>query len=230
MKPLTSRRILIASGPTSAPLDDVRFITNRSTGRLGAVIARALSDAGADVVQLAGEASVTALDMGTVQDRIEVERFFTVDDLKNVLRARLTQERVDAVIMAAAVLDYIPIESTQGKHRSDLDEWTVTLRRGEKIIERIQEWAPQTVLVGFKLESRISLEALTDRAGDLLERANAKLVIANRIEEIGADKHVGYFVTRNELGEATLSEPLPTREAIAQGLVAWLARQFNSER
>ncbi len=220
---LKQRTILLTSGPTSAPLDAVRYITNRSSGRLGSVIARELSRAGANVIQLAGENSLTAHDVAAGEDlQVEVERFHTVKQLKNQLQDHLQHNRVDAVLMAAAVLDYIPAEPVRGKHSSQEEEWIIRLKRGEKLIEQLRTWSPHPVIVGFKLESGISLDQLVQRSKNLMDRSDAAMVLANLAEEVSEDKHTGYLIQREEDNRLRVSEPLTNRQAIAHALIEQL--------
>ena len=227
---LFDKQFLLTSGPTFAPIDAVRSITNHSSGRLGSAIAFALLRQGAEVHQLAGETSLTPLELDPDQDlsRLRVTRFRTVPELKELIRRTLSDHPIQAVLMAAAVLDYIPIAPVEGKKASNEEEWVVRLRRGEKIIEQIRSWSPDVLIVGFKLESRISREELTARAWGLLVRSDAKWVVANRLEEIRSDHHVGYIVERRD-GEDrySVSSPLNTREAIAEALVERLAATLN---
>ncbi|MFB3786516.1 MAG: phosphopantothenoylcysteine decarboxylase [bacterium] len=230
---LPGKRVLITSGPTFAPLDAVRSITNRSTGRLGCAIAQSLLKHGAHVVFLAGETSQVPEPVppsGENQPTLLVERFATVPDLKRLMLHCLAAQRFDAVVMAAAVLDYYPVENVVGKKRSDDEEWIVRLRRGEKIIEQIKSWAPDVFLVGFKLESLIGPEELITRAGDLLKRGRADLVVANRLEDIEANRHVACLVESDPAGKGfRTSEFLHTREAIADHLAARLAERLSSK-
>lgn len=224
MNCLYGKSILIASGPTSAPLDDVRSITNKSSGRLGSVIAKTLHERGAIVEQLAGQGSLTAHSLYPDKqlDSLTVTTFETVYELKLALQARLQNNSIDAVIMAVAVLDYIP-ERVEGKKHSSDETWTVTFRRVEKLIEQIQHWAPKTAIIGFKLESRISLDELKQRAEDLISRSKAKVVIANRLEDVGEQSHIAYMMLPTESGLA-VSEALQSREQIAERLAMQLER------
>lgn len=228
MQDLTGKSLVITSGPTFAPIDAVRSLTNRSTGRLGSVIASTLARRGAKIHLLAGETSLTPSQLYPTENlwSINERRFTTVDQLRDTLRQIVTEEPIQAVLMAAAVLDYIPVGLVEGKKRSDDDEWIIRLKRGEKIIEHIHEWAPDVFLVGFKLEAKISLDDLTERAGDLMRRSGAKLVVANRVEEIGGDRHIAYLVAENPDGGYSASAPLLTREAIGEALADYLAARI----
>jgi phosphopantothenoylcysteine synthetase/decarboxylase len=227
MKPLTNRTILLTSGPTYAFIDAVRVISNRSSGRLGSTIASTLVQSGAHVIQLSGELSVSARDMYSNTDTslLEVHRYGTVEQLKDLMQHQIKVHAPDAVIMAAAVLDYIPEQQEMGKKRSDADEWTVRFKRGEKLIEQIRRWDSRTLIVGFKLETNLTLEALTQRAEDLIKRSDAALVVANRLEEIDESRHVAYIMERSG-SEIRISEPLNTREEIARMLTQRLAERL----
>lgn len=230
MRDLTGKTVVITSGPTFAPIDAVRAITNRSTGRLGSTIAYTLMQRGARILFLAGETSLTPalLYPGEDVSSIILGRFTTVPQLRDQLRKTLMSHPVDVVIMAAAVLDYLPVAVQEGKKRSSEDEWVIRLQRGEKIIEQIRDWAPDVFLVGFKLEARISLEELIERSDDLMRRSGAGLVVANRIEDISSERHVAYLIepgSRSDPGR--VSEPLETRERIAQSLADRLALRLK---
>jgi len=233
MQYLENKTILIASGPTFAPIDAVRSLTNRSTGRLGSVIAYTLMKCGAKIRFLAGESSLTPTLLYPVKNTsgIEIEHFTTVPQLKECIQRNLSEYPIDAVLMAAAVLDYIPVDVQQGKQRSDQDEWTIRLKRGEKIIESICQWSPEVFLVGFKLEAKISLDDLTERAADLMQRSKAKLVVANRVEDIEGEQHVAYLIEQDKAsGNYRASSPLLTRETIADGLADKLENYFAAQR
>ncbi|MBN2328722.1 MAG: phosphopantothenoylcysteine decarboxylase [Candidatus Omnitrophica bacterium] len=228
MQDLENKTILIASGPTFAPIDAVRGVANRSTGRLGSAIARELARRGARIHFLAGEGSMTPSLLDPDADRalIREKRFLTVDQLSQAIRHSLARRHFDAVLMAAAVLDYIPAGVVEGKKKSDADEWIVRLKRGEKIIEKIREWAPEVFLVGFKLEAGVSLEELIERSADLMKRSGAGLVVANRVEEIGGGRHVAFLIDQDREGGHQASAPLLTREDIANSLGDYLAQHL----
>lgn len=225
----TEKTILITSGPTFAPIDAVRSITNRSTGRLGSAIAYHLCQFGANVILLAGETSMTPLDCysGFQSNNLSIQKFYTVEELKNLIMSNLRQKKIDAVLMAAAVLDYIPVVHETGKHKSDRDEWTIPLKRGEKIIESIKSWSPESILVGFKLETKISLEELIRQAGNLIERSRSDFVVANRLEEIDSNRHVAYLIEPGEQpGGYRSSNPLYTRDDISLAIARKLDERW----
>jgi phosphopantothenoylcysteine synthetase/decarboxylase len=212
MTALSGKKIILASGPTFAPIDAVRSITNRSTGRLGCAIANSLIRAGADILFLQGETSASPSNPfpDARKECLHVESFYTVQDLKQLLRKHIESGQFDAVIMAAAVLDYIP-EPCEGKKSSQDEQWTVTFHRGEKLIERIRDWSSSITIVGFKLESQISMPDLTSRAMNLMERSGAEIVVANRVEEVGDHTHIAYIIHKDDT-HVSVSSSLQSRE------------------
>ena len=165
-----------------------------------------------------GTGSVTpASSSGLRLDEIE-----TIDEAWKRLNYHLKNQRIFAVIMAMAVLDYRPKETTRQKLPSEREEMTLTLVKCPKLIERIKEVSPDIFLVGFKLEAGISEDDLFGRAEDLARRAGCDLVVANRIDDIRPDKHVAWFVGLGETGRE-ITGPYETPQEIAQALADRLA-------
>lgn len=233
MKALQGKTILIASGPTFAPIDAVRSITNHSSGRLGSEIGYQLHKAGADIVFLAGDSSVTPKEIysDNTLESVQIHSFRTVPDLKVLLQSHISSQPIDVVIMAAAVLDYLPSEPRRNKQSSQDDEWVITLKRGEKLIEQIQHWDDSITIVGFKLESGISELELQEKALELMERSGAKFVVGNLIEGINAEKHLGHIYQRTDSHcEVTVSNQLNTKREIAETLKDCLSEYFQSSK
>lgn len=227
---LAGKKIVVASGPTSAPIDDVRILTNRSSGRLGSSITHALAKEGARVVQLCGTPSVSVQDMVSddAASSVSIQRYETVDELRSRIQETL-QSCPDAFLMASAVLDYIPAEPVQGKKSSSENEWIIRLVRNEKLIENIRIWSPDTLLVGFKLESQISQSDLIGRAVDLATRSRAAMVVANRLQDINDSEHTAVLVEPRPGDSPWVSEALQSRERIAARLVERLAHHLGEE-
>jgi phosphopantothenoylcysteine synthetase/decarboxylase len=194
---LVGKRILITSGPTRGPLDAVRYITNKSTGRLGAILAREALSRGARVTFVYGKGSLTpdAEELGPEElSRLKVIEIETVPQLADLMRDELGQGRYDAVLHSMAVLDYVPESYAEEKTRSGQDEWWIKLVRTPKVIKLIKELQPRTVLVGFKLEVDKSEEELIQIAHESLLANRADLVLANDLHQIEQGHHVGYIV------------------------------------
>jgi phosphopantothenoylcysteine synthetase/decarboxylase len=190
---LTGRRLLITSGPTWAAIDAVRYIGNRSSGRLGSCIAREALGRGAAVTVVAGPGSVTPACEGlTLQERarLRIVRIESVPDLIEAVEAELTgPQPPDAVVHAMAVLDYVPAQPSVAKTPSGREEWQVRLVRTPKVIRIIRDKAPGACLVEFKLEVDRTEEQLREAALASLRANGADLVVANDLNRIDADRH-----------------------------------------
>lgn len=216
---LRSRRLLITSGPTRANLDAVRFISNRSTGRLGSAIAREALERGARVTLVAGPDSRRP----EPRDGLDVACIETVDDLVQTLNDRLGEGEYDAIVHAMAVLDYVPASPEEGKVRSGRDEWTLRLEKTPKVIQKIRYHAPGALLVGFKLEVGTDEEGLRRAAADTMEKSGADLLVANDLEDIGADRHPALILDPEG---RILAEP-ETKEGIARSLCDLVAGRLS---
>lgn len=189
---LDEKSILITSGPTRGLIDRVRFVSNRSSGRLGCAIAEAAAAEGAKVTFIRGEGSTAPGANAHVAKLLTVE---TVGDLAEVLED-LRGERFDVVVHAMAVLDYEPEAFLGEKVRSGMEEWVVRLRPTPKIIAKVREYWPSAVLVGFKLEAGASDEELEKRGSDFMGQAACDVVVANDLDAVGGDRHRACIIYR----------------------------------
>ncbi|HYM91406.1 MAG TPA: phosphopantothenoylcysteine decarboxylase [bacterium] len=218
---LSGRRILVTSGPTRAPLDAVRFLTNKSTGRLGALIAEAAVQAGADVTFVYGRGSDTPAVRGGHQDHLRLLSVDTVDDLIAVFKKELPTG-YDAVVHAMAVLDFEPAEVREEKTSSDLSEWVVRLTPTPKASRLVKTLAPKTCFVGFKLEVGKERDELLEISSAWAAKNGADLVVANDLRDIEGGLHIGYLI-RNGMVEAIAEG----KEAIARVVVDFLGRSLK---
>jgi len=207
---LEGKRLLITSGPTRGHIDRVRFITNKSTGRLGVLIAEEALEAGAQVTFIYGKGSLTP-DPHAHLRLIEIQ---TVGEVLVAAQQELTSGHYDAIIHLMAVLDYEPVEFVPDKTPSGREEWVVPLKPTPKVIARMKEWAPDALLVGFKLEDHVSDEELITAARALAERTGAALVVANNLTEIEQGHHRTLFVA----SDGSLLAEVVGKEAIAEEL------------
>jgi phosphopantothenoylcysteine decarboxylase/phosphopantothenate--cysteine ligase len=146
-------KILVTAGATREPLDEVRFISNVSSGRTGAILADALAGFGHDVALLRGEGSARPQQ---VQD---CEKFSSCADLLAKLQTRLGTDTYDAVVMTAAVADYRPDTAQVGKIRSDSAELAIRLVRNPKILPQLKSMSKRPLrVIGFKFTVGASLD------------------------------------------------------------------------
>lgn len=208
-------KIIITAGGTSEKIDDVRTITNSSTGRLGYAIGKAFVRKYGDELEriyyLHGTRAAYVED-----DKVEPVKIGGVLDLQEELRKLLTEEKIDAVVHAMAVSDYIVNEVTTldkirgtedpenkadlsgNKISSDIDDLVIHMKKSPKVINSIKKFSPDTVLVGFKLLSGVPHEELIDVGYALMKKNSCDFVLANDLKEIGEDFHKGYLIHRDK--------------------------------
>jgi phosphopantothenate---cysteine ligase (CTP) len=146
-------KILVTAGATREPFDEVRFISNVSSGKTGAILADGLASFGHDVTLLRGEGSAKP------QQVTDCEKFSSCADLLAKLQHRLGTGAYDAVVMTAAVADYRPDTTQSGKIHSDTEERVVRLVRNPKILPQLKSMSPRPMrVVGFKFTVGADLE------------------------------------------------------------------------
>lgn len=182
---LTGKRVLVTAGPTRGSIDDVRFITNRSSGTLGVLIAQELWLRGADVTLIYGPGKAVPPPFLNV---IPVET--AGEMLHKTLEALETKH--DAAIFTAAVLDFAPADAVKGKLPTK--ELTVTLVPTPKIIREVHCRHPALPLVGFKLEAGMTIDALLEKAWKEMDAQGSCLLVANRLEDIGDGFHRAFIL------------------------------------
>jgi phosphopantothenoylcysteine decarboxylase / phosphopantothenate---cysteine ligase len=175
---LAGRRILVTAGGTREPVDSVRFVGNRSSGRMGVALAEEARRRGAEVIVLAANLSLH------IPHGIEVIPTPTADSMRE---AALALPDVDVLLLAAAVADYRPAETLAGKRAKDERAWTLELQPTEDIAKTLGERKRDgQVLVAFGAEH--GQEGL-ERKRAMLETKNADLVVFNDVgrSDIGFD-------------------------------------------
>jgi phosphopantothenoylcysteine decarboxylase/phosphopantothenate--cysteine ligase len=169
-KNLQGKKILVTAGPTQEPIDAVRFISNRSSGKMGFAIANAAALRGAEVTLVSGPVSLQTPRNVT---RVDVE---TAGDMLKVVQHHLSRQ--DAVIMAAAVADFTPRHSWKQKmKKEDVQEreLILALEKTEDILESLGRKKNGKVLVGFALETHDDVR----NAKEKLKRKHLDLVVLN---------------------------------------------------
>jgi len=179
--PLRGARVLVTAGPTFEDLDPVRFIGNRSSGRMGYAIAAEAARRGAQVVLVTGPTSIEPPAVA------EVVRVRSAVDMHRAVFERV--DRSDVVVMAAAVADYAAADPAAQKITKTGETLTVTLKRNPDILEdlgrRRSTSGARPLLVGFAAET----EDVVARARAKRERKHADLIVANDVsrEDAGFD-------------------------------------------
>jgi phosphopantothenoylcysteine decarboxylase/phosphopantothenate--cysteine ligase len=206
---------LVTAGPTEEPIDDVRFLGNRSSGRMGLAIAVALADLGWRV-----RLAVGPIRVATPSHRnIEVVPFRTSRDLETLLRAELPQ--AELVVMAAAVADYRPITVSTGKMRRTADGLTLALEGVPDLLATTRDARRAGSRVfGFALEPA---ERLRTSALEKLERKDLTGIVANPLETMDAPNIDGTLFLRDG---RVLS---PGMRLLKDAFARWLAQQLTRQ-
>lgn len=181
---LAGRRVLVSAGGTREPLDAVRFLGNRSSGRMGVALAEESRKRGGDVTLLAANLTVPA------PGGVEVVETPTAAAM---LEAALARRDADLVLMAAAVADYRPAERSDTKRPKDDRSWRLELEPTADVLQSLGEQRTNgQVLVGFAAET--GTEGLA-RAREKLNRKRIDLVVYN---DVGRDD-IGFDAAENEI-------------------------------
>ena len=203
---LRGRRVLVTAGGTREPLDAVRFLGNRSSGRMGSAVAAEARRRGADVTLVASNLSVP------VPVGVDVVQAPTAED---VARETLARGDADVVVMAAAVADYRPAEAEQEKRPKDDRPWTVTLEPTTDVLRELG--ARRTngqLLVGFAADRG---ERGLERAREKLGNKRVDLIVFNDVsrDDIGFDAADNEVVLVSGAGERRIQKAAKERIAAA---------------
>jgi phosphopantothenoylcysteine decarboxylase/phosphopantothenate--cysteine ligase len=217
-------RILVTAGPTEEPIDEVRFVGNRSSGQLGIAVAEAFADAGTEVVLALGPVR-SALPVRRPQAgaaAIRVERFRTAADLRAIMALELPE--ADVVVMAAAVADFRPAVREGGKLRRG-EARTLELEPVEDLLSATRGARKRgACIIGFALEPREELER---SARGKLERKDLAAIVANPLETMDAPDIDATLYLRD--GGTRRMSPPGTRVAKTE-FARWLAAEALSMR
>jgi phosphopantothenoylcysteine synthetase/decarboxylase len=224
MARLNGRHLMITSGPTRAPLDAVRYLTNKSSGRLGSLIALEALRHGARVTFVHGRDSLTPAACGVDGDsreRVRMIEVETVADLIGALRAELPGD-CDAIVHAMAVLDFEPESAPDEKISSRQDEWLVRLRPTPKAVAEIRDLAPDAVLVSFKLVYNVSVEEMERAAAESARRYRSDLIVGNDLAEIERGRHVAHLLNGSGLTLARVEGKREIAAAVVEAVAGIL--------
>jgi phosphopantothenoylcysteine decarboxylase / phosphopantothenate---cysteine ligase len=217
-RPLAGKRVLITAGPTHEPIDPVRYIANRSSGKQGFAIAAAAQAAGADVILISGPVDLDA-PAGVTVKHVESAR-----DMLDVVQAALP---VDIAIFAAAVADWRVANAGEQKlKKTGAGMPPLQLVENPDILATISKSRDKrpTLVIGFAAET----EHLIDNARAKLARKGCDWIVANDVSPatgvMGGDRNTVHLL-RRENGEINVdSWPVMTKEQVAAQLVARMAQ------
>ena len=216
---LAGRTVIVTAGPTLEPIDPVRVVTNRSSGKMGYAIAAAAQRAGANVRLITGPTALRA-PAGVVVVRIE-----TAAELADAVQAALPG--ASAVVMAAAVADHRPKDPAPRKlkKREQGDEVTLTLVKNPDVLQGIvAKRDPGTLVIGFKAETG---DAVVE-ASRMLREKGLDLVVANDVTAAGSEFGSGTDQVTLVSVDGAEAWPLLPKTEVARRLVAKIAERLAS--
>jgi phosphopantothenoylcysteine decarboxylase/phosphopantothenate--cysteine ligase len=178
--------VAVTSGATTEPIDPLRTLTNRSSGKTGRAVARACYVQGADVTLLHNGGPVPYADVRSIETAAEL-----------VEAASDAADGADALISAAAIADYRVDDPAEEKIRSG-QELSIDLTPAPKLLDAVRDAHPDLPLVGFKAETTGD-DAMTASARELLDRVDCAFVVANNASVMGEDRTETLFVTPDEV-------------------------------
>ena len=182
---LAGQNVLVTAGPTREAIDPVRYISNRSSGKMGYAIAEAAARRGANVTLVSGPTSLTP------PHGVNVVRVISASEMRDAVMRALPQNAI--VIKAAAVADYAPASVSDRKIKKEAhgDELSLSLRRTPDILSELGAASPRPFIVAFAAET----DAVEQNAREKLQRKNADLIVANDV----GDPSIGFDSDQNEV-------------------------------
>jgi phosphopantothenoylcysteine decarboxylase/phosphopantothenate--cysteine ligase len=203
---LSGKRVVVSAGGTREPIDLVRYVGNRSSGRMGVALAAEAHRRGADVTLVYANGSVPP------PDGVEVVPAATAADVR---REMLTRADADVVLMAAAVADYRPTNPEEGKRQKNREPWTLTLEPTDDVLAELNTRRRNgQVLVGFAADVG---EAGLERARKKLANKGGNLFVFNDVSQsgIGFEAEDNAVVLLSAAGERTIGRRSKAEVAVA---------------
>ena len=206
---LSGKKVLIIGGSTAEPIDDVRCLTNVSSGKTAIALAITSFFQGAIVKIWYGQSDTP------IPSFIPSERFNTISDLKNMIHKEALDE-YDLIVVCAALADFKP-EKRDRKISSDRDDVTITCRKAEKILPLIKNKVSTSKIIGFKLAE--SKNTAIEKAKQLLTLYSIDAVIANTITSIGSSDQTIWIVDHTD----DVSEYSGSKDEVAFNIVSYFS-------
>ncbi len=222
---LKGKKLLITAGPTIEYIDPVRYISNRSSGKMGYAIARAASEAGAEVTLVSGP---------VVLDAPESVNCYKVRSAVQMHEKVFEQlDNMDIFIATAAVADYRPVEAKSQKIKKSQDTMTIELVKNPDILLDVSNHNEKLFTIGFAAETT----ELEKYALDKLNRKKLDMIAANRVGSDNTGRSMGFDSDTNELvlfcknSEAGIEQkvlPETTKQQLARELIKEIVLQYEN--
>jgi phosphopantothenoylcysteine decarboxylase/phosphopantothenate--cysteine ligase len=215
---LAGKRVIVTAGPTRAYLDPVRYLTNRSSGKMGYALARTAVRMGAEVILISGPVALEP------PDRVDFIKVETAEEMHEIIVQRF--DATDVVVMAAAVLDFAPADYSFEKiKKSDTEQHTLLLRKNIDILRYLGEKKNHQFLVGFAAETNNREK----NAHKKMQDKNLDMIVLNDVSRQDA----GFDVDANEVkifmknGEQ-IDIPLMSKDNVADIILKTVAARLDN--
>lgn len=198
---LQGKTVVITSGGTFEKWDNVRGHTNLSKGAMGCYLAEAALEKGANVIYMHGYFA----QLPEHKEEMQLVRFEGIEDLSEQLKIIIETKKIDYCIMAVAGSDWLVDKvfdqsgnelTEKGKMPSD-EPPIIHFKKAPKILAQIKNWAPETTLIGFKLEATEDEAYLIDRATLRMESAQADYMVANSSKSLYGAMEPHYIISKS---------------------------------
>jgi phosphopantothenate---cysteine ligase (CTP) len=254
MKRQSLMNVVVTGGGTIAPIDDVRLMTNVSSGRFAAAITEACLDRGASVWHIHAPSAqlplrrLATFDLDAAEPATELYRLAklrekwlsqhdrlhlvplktgNVTDYSATLQRVIQSQPIDVAFLPMAVADFEP-EPRPGKISSEIESLVLRCHRTPKVIALVRTWSPSVYLVGFKLLSHASRDELIARAQTVLHENRADLVVANDLETLRQRRHTIHLVRPGHDPE-TLEPGIDLAGRLVARVMAWAGAPSSAD-
>lgn len=215
------KRVLVTGGPTRAYFDDVRYISNVSSGKTAFEICKELKKNQHEVYAVIGPTDEPF-------DSLGLEKFITVETNQQMHEEVLKlcrKSKPNWGVFAAAVLDFVPTKTENKKVSSKEKKWTVTLKPAPKIIDEVKSIYPDVRVIGFKLQTRKTAAFEKEFfSEELIRKKKLFGLCLNFLEEVSAKKHHAFL--SNCFGEKKIAR---SKKEIALWVAAQIQKVYYKE-
>ena len=216
---LSGKNVLITAGPTQEPIDPVRFITNRSSGKMGYSLAHAAIEQGAQVTLISGPVNIEP------PSNCNVIAINTAKEMSDAVKHHI--KKMDVYIGTAAVSDYSPAEVKDSKIKKagDNSSMILELKENEDILKFVSELEDRPYVVGFAAET----DKLIENAENKLKHKKLDLIVANDV----SDKSIGFDSEENEVTLITKEEKQllkkQNKKKISKKIIEFISGRINEQ-
>jgi len=223
-KKLAGKRILITGGPTIEPIDPIRILTNRSSGRTGIELAKEAYKQGAEVTLV--HSKELNLEEGIKEVKVETAREMIDTCVTELREGKEKEEGYDVLISSAAISDFTA-DSSETKISSGEDFYLHLVPTG-KLIDEVKREFPELVIVGFKAETNVSEEELIRKAREKMDDHNIEMVVANDVGNggIGTEENEVYVMRKGQ----KVKHVKGVKSLIAAEIIDELAKHFSLQK